>query len=208
VRRLIVAAMLAMLTSACSATGTDDASQPGCTGVGSSASASSQANGAYNTEERGLLILAAQAVPSATLLPCVVAYPPGWTFAGWFAHNGSFGFWLDSDRAGIHAVEVELTQACDTGGAIEVAPSADESGTRRFEQPLSLPPNYAVDRFYTFEGGCVVYHYRFGNTEDPALAIEADQALGFRPRAELVTDLDAIGLHLCGAGSPPCAGAE
>ena len=203
-RRLVAVALLAALTAACSSTGSDDASQPGCSGVGTSTSA----NGAYNTEERGLLILAAQAVPSATLLPCVVAYPPGWTFAGWFAHNGSFGFWLDSDRAGIHAVEVELTETCDTGVAIEVAPSADEAGTQRFEQPLSLPPNYAVDRFYTFDGGCVVYRYRFGSTEDPALAIEADQALAFRPRAELVTDLDAIGLHLCGAGSPPCAGAE
>ena len=207
-KRLLVAVMLASLTAACAPTGSDDTSQPGCSGVGSSASETTEANGAYNTEERGLLILAAQAVPSATLLPCVLTYPAGWTFAGWFAHNGSFGFWLDSDRAGIHAVEVELTASCDTGAAIEVAPSADESGTRRFEEPLSLPPTYAVDRYYTFDGGCVVYHYRFANTEDPALALEADQALGFRARAELVTDLEAIGLHLCGAGSPPCAGEE
>ena len=205
-RRLVAVLGVLLLVPACAATGADDTSQPGCSAVASSVSG--EAHGAYGTEERGLLILGAQAVPSATLLPCVVGYPTGWTFAGWHARNGAFGFWLDSDRAGLHAVEVELTPRCDTGSAIEVVPGEDETGTRRFEQPLSLPPNYAADRFYTFEGGCVIYRYRFANADDPAIALEADQALGFRPREELVEDLGAIGLHLCGAGSPPCAGAE
>ena len=202
-RRLVVPALLlAILAAACS-TGADDQSQPGCSDLGSGS-----ISGAYGTAERGLLILGAQAVPSATLLPCIATLPVGWTFSGWFARNGSFGFWLDSDRAGIHAVEVELTAGCDTGSAIEVAPSADEAGTQRYEDPLSLPPNYAADRYYTFEGGCVEYRYRFANTDDPSLALEADQALGFRPRSEIVKSLDAIGLHLCGAGAPPCAGEE
>ena len=204
-RRRIAVGVFALFLAGCVPTGSDDQSQPGCSDVGSTASG--EAHGAYGTEERGLLILGAQAVPSATLLPCVVTYPTGWTFAGWFARNGSFGFFLDSDRAGIHAVEVELTASCDTRSAIEVSPSEDEAGTRRFEQPLALPPHYAADRYYTFEGGCVRYRYRFADTDDASLAIEADQALGFRPRAELVEDLAAIGLHLCGAGSPPCAGA-
>ena len=205
-RRFVVALLLAALAAACAPTGADDTSLPGCSDVGKAGPGGG--NGAYGTEERGLLILGAQAVPSATLLPCLVALPTGWTFSGWFARNGSFGFWLDSDRAGIHAIEVELTASCDTGSAIEVAPSDDEAGTKRFEEPLSLPPNYAADRFYTFEGGCVTYRYRFSNTDDASLALEADQALAFRPRSELVEDLEAIGLHLCGAGSPPCAGAE
>jgi hypothetical protein len=208
VSRLVVLliAVLAVLAAACAPTATVDQSQPGCSSLGSAASG--EAHGAYGTEERGVMILGAQAVPSATLLPCIVTYPTGWTFAGWFARSGSFGFFLDSDRAGARAVEVELTARCDPGSAIEVGPSEDEAGTRRFEQPLSLPPNYATDRFYTFEGGCVVYRYRFGDTDDATLALEADQALGFRPRSEIVEDLDAIGLHLCGAGSPPCAGEE
>jgi hypothetical protein len=202
-RRVAVAAvLLAILATGCSSTGADDQSQPGCNDLGPGVS------GAYGTEERGLLILGAQAVPSATLLPCIVTLPVGWAFSGWFASNGSFGFWLDSDRAGIHAVEVELTPGCDTGSAVEVAPTADEAGTHRYEDPLSLPPNYAANRYYTFEGGCVEYRYRFANTDDPSLALEADQALGFRPRSEIVKDLEAIGLHLCGAGAPPCAGAE
>jgi len=206
VSRRLAAALVAIALAGCAPTGADDQSQPGCNNLGSSASG--EAHGAYGTEERGLLILGAQAVPSATLLPCVATFPTGWTFSGWFARNGSFGFFLDSDRAGIHAVEVELTPSCDIGSAIEVAPGEGEAGTRRYEQPISLPPNYAADRYYLFEGGCVAYRYRFVNTDDAALALEADQALGFRPRSELVEDLEAIGLHLCGAGSPPCAGAE
>jgi hypothetical protein len=205
-RRIVVAVCFLAVLAACSPTGTDNGSLPGCSDLGSSSSAG--APGAYGTVERGLLIVGAQAVPSATLLPCIVALPTGWTFSGWYARNDAFGFFLDSDRAGIHAVEVELTAGCDTGSAVEVPPSADEAGTHRFEQPISLPPNYSADRYYTFEGGCVVYRYRFANADDPALALEADQALGFRPRSVIVRHLDEIGLQLCGAGAPPCPGAE
>jgi hypothetical protein len=164
------------------------------------------ADGAYGTEERAILILAAQAVPGATMLPCIDGYPAGWTFGGTRVANGLFAFWLNSDRAGLRAVEVVLTDGCDFADAVEVVPSDDEVGTRRFEQPLALPPNYAANRYYTFEGGCIEYRYRFRGTHDPALALEADQALGFRKRTELVDDLAPLGLRLCGAGAPPCAG--
>jgi hypothetical protein len=194
--------VVALATSGCVAS-EDDGNSPGCAARGSE---DGQSSGAYGTEERGILILAAQAVPSATILPCIDAYPVGWTFGGTRITNDAFRFWLDSDRAGLRAVEVRLTEGCTVGSAVEVVPGEDEVGTRRFEAPLALPPNYAVNRYYTFEGGCIEYRYRFRGTDDPALALEADQALGFRTREDLVTDLAAIGLHLCGAGAPPCAG--
>lgn len=204
--RIVAAAIVLFSAAACAPSGVDDASQPGCRSlVGGGRQG---AFGAYGTEERGILILAAQAVPSATLLPCVDAYPVGWTFSGWNATNGGFRFWLDSDRAGFRAVEVVLAPSCDVGDAVEVVPGDDEVGTRRFEEPLSLPPAYAANRYYTFEGGCVEYRYRFRGNADAALALEADRALAFRPRVELVEDLDRIGLLLCGADAPPCAGEE
>ena len=45
-------------------------------------------------------ILAAQAVPSAALVPCVAALPSGWSVGGADIASGHARFWLDSDQAG------------------------------------------------------------------------------------------------------------
>lgn len=154
-----------------------------------------------------IFILAAQAVPSATLLPCVATFPAGWMFDGSDVRSGDATFWLDNDRAGIRSVEVHLTRSCDVGDAVEVAPGPDEAGTRRFEQPISLRPAYQANRYYVFEGGCVTYRFRFMPGAATTLALEVDEALSFRPRAPLV-DLvrKEFGETLCGAGAPPCVG--
>jgi hypothetical protein len=154
-----------------------------------------------------VLTLAAQAVPSATLIPCIQGLVSGWYFEGSQIVDGSFQFWLGSDRAGVRAVSVRLNDSCDVSGAVEVVPGVDEAGTRRFEEPMSLTPSYTANRYYTFEGGCVTNSYRFGSS-DSALVLQADLAVSFRPREELVERLDDVGLVLCGAGAPECAGAE
>jgi hypothetical protein len=154
-----------------------------------------------------IFVLAAQAVPSATLLPCLDDLLSGWDYSGSETINGRFSFWLDSDRAGIRSVEVTLVPDCDVSNAVEVNPGVDEAGTRRFEDPLSLEPAFAANRFYTFPGGCVRVAYRFGVAES-TLVLEADQAIGFRPRQEIVDRVAAEGLVLCGAGAPECPGGE
>lgn len=155
-----------------------------------------------------LFVLAAQAVPSATLLPCVAELPSGWTFGGSDTRSGMFQFWLNSDRAGLRAAQVTLQASCIPGTALEVTPAIDEVGTRRFEQPLQLPPSFAANRYYRFTGGCVIYEYRFAQGAPATLALEADQALTFRPRQPLVDELRKHDLVLCGAGAPPCPGGD
>jgi hypothetical protein len=184
-RRSILAAavVVAALVPACSASDV----RPDCRG------------------HEAVFTLAAQAVPSATLLPCLDVLLTGWDFGGSQIVDGSFRFWLGSDRAGIQAVEVELLPECDVTGAIEVVPSPDEAGTRRFEKPLSLGPSFAADRYYVFPGGCVEVEYRFGS-DDSTLVLQADQAISFRPRRDLVERLEREDLVLCGAGAPPCPG--
>jgi hypothetical protein len=78
------------------------------------------------------LWLQAQSVPSASLVPCVRALPAGWTVASVAVNNGRSVLTLDNDRAGIGAVEVRLTAACDPAGASE-APSAP-AGVRRYQR--------------------------------------------------------------------------
>lgn len=153
------------------------------------------------------LVLAAQAVPTASLLPCIEKFPVGWIFGGSEIESGLASFWLDSDRAGFQAVRVSLTETCDVSEAIEVTPGLDESGTRRFEEPISLPPRFAANRYYLFEGGCVTYRFAFNLNASPALAVDIDDALSFRPRLPLVERMrETVGLELCGFGASPCPG--
>lgn len=158
-------------------------------------------------KDRSALILTAQAVPTATLVPCIASFPSGWTYSGSRIRSGEAQFWLDSDRAGLRAVEVSLTRTCDLADAVEVTAAAAEPGVRTFERPISLPPRYQSNRYQVFPGGCVTYQFRFGTGAAATLALEADLALSFLPRSVLVTKVRVdSGLTLCGADAPPCPG--
>lgn len=153
------------------------------------------------------LLLTAQAVPSATLLPCVAELPAGWDYAGSDIRSGWARFWLDSDRGGFHAVEIELTRTCDTSESVEVRPAPDETGARVFAEPIALEPALWANRYVVFAGGCVTYRYRFVPDAPSTLSLEAEEALGFFPRSALVRDVEErFGVTLCGAGAPPCDG--
>ena len=146
------------------------------------------------------MILSAQAVPSAAMLPCITALPSGWSIGGANITSGHARFWLDSDRAGPGAITVTLTAACDTSGAQQIP--SDQPGTRRFEHPLSLLPRFTDLRFYTFPGGCVTYRFAFAPGASPVLAGAADTALSFQPRSALVDFVRRTeGLALCGRGA-------
>ncbi len=146
------------------------------------------------------MILSAQAVPSAALLPCIAALPSGWTIGGADIVSGKTSLWLDSDRAGPRAVTVTLAATCDTTGAQQIP--SDQPGTRRFERPLSLVPQFSGERFYTFPGGCVTYQFRFAPGASPVLADTASTAVGFVPRSRLVGYVrQTEGLALCGRGA-------
>ena len=143
------------------------------------------------------MILSAQAVPSAALLPCIAALPSGWSIGGADIASGHARFWLDSDRAGPGAITVTLTASCDTSGAQQIP--SDQPGTRRFEHPLSQAPQFSGLRFYTFPGGCALYQFRFTQGTSPALAVAAGSALSFQPRSVLVGFIRRTeGLALCG----------
>ena len=148
------------------------------------------------------MILAAQAVPSAALLPCIDALPSGWTAPGTDAEiaSGQASFWLDSGQAGVQAVTITLTATCDTSGAQQIP--SDQPGIRRFERPLSLVPAYSDIRYYTFPGGCATYQFLFAPGASPALATAVDSAVAFMPRSALVGYVRRTeGLALCGRGA-------
>jgi hypothetical protein len=148
-----------------------------------------------------VMILMAQAVPSATSVPCVASLPAGWTRGAIEVEHGRGTFSLDSDRAGNKAVVVSLHArgGCSVPGASEVP--SDEPGMRRFERPERLPPNLRTVRLYRFAGGCVTYTVEFDSPETASLLFDIDTALAFQNRAALTERVrHRNGLRLCGAG--------
>ena len=146
------------------------------------------------------MILSAQAVPSAAMLPCIAALPSGWSIGGTDISSGKARLWLDSDRAGPQAITVTLTATCETSGAHQI-PSG-QPGTRRFEHTLSLTPRFSELRFYTFPGGCATYQISFAPGASPIMADAAGSALSFQRRSVLVEFIQRTeGLTLCGRGA-------
>jgi hypothetical protein len=188
-RVALAAAMLAIITAAVFETG--DAFFPAARNLGAYAPGCGTGHS---------MILSAQAVPSAALLPCIAALPAGWSIGGADIASGQSSFWLDSDRAGPRAVTVTLTATCDTTGAQQIP--SDQPGMRRFERPLSLVPAYSEVRYYTFPGGCATYQFVLAPGASPALATTVDSAVAFMPRSELVGYVRRTeGLALCGRGA-------
>jgi hypothetical protein len=159
-------------------------------------------------EDRELFVLMAQSVPSATLIPCIGSFPAGWSYGGSDVTNTEARFWLDSDRGGLHAVEVALAVSCRITGAVDVTNSTSEGGVRVYLDVFDLHP-FTANKYFVFPGGCVTYRYRFGPEAEATLALEADEAVTFNLRTVLVAKVqEELGLTLCGAGAPPCLGGE
>ena len=123
------------------------------------------------------VVLMAQSVPSASLLPCLDALPLGWTFQAMDVRDGRTRLFLASDRVGPHSLEVILASGCDTSHATEVP--SDERGARQFEQIEDITNRYSGVRYYIFDGGCVKYRFDFSGQGRTALGREASLALGF-----------------------------
>jgi hypothetical protein len=135
------------------------------------------------------LVLMAQAVPSASQLPCVELLPAGWSVSGVFVRDGRARFTLDSDRVGMQAVQVVLERTCQFEGDKVTRVPSDEPDMRRFEQIGEIRPGvgFTGSRFYVFQGGCVSYRFRFNGEERAGPLGEVTLALSFISRDALRT---------------------
>jgi hypothetical protein len=177
---LVTACLL--LAGCAGSTGPDflQARQPACTYQG--------------REGTSLVLLMAQAVPSASQLPCVELLPAGWAVSDVYVRNGRVRFALDSDRVGRHAVQVMLERTCNFGRVTRVP--SDHPGTRRYQEVISIEPGrrYQGAIYYLFPGGCVTYRLDFHSDEQARPLGEVSLALGFvtrdamRKRLNDVTD--------------------
>jgi tRNA A-37 threonylcarbamoyl transferase component Bud32/membrane-associated phospholipid phosphatase len=131
------------------------------------------------------LLLMAQSVPTAELVPCVELLPAGWTLGDVVVGNGRSRFTLTSDRGGV--LVAELTASCDLAGAVEL--TSEQPGARRYLRVERDAAGVATTRAYTFPGGCVTQRLVAPEASRRQLAGEASSALGFTTRDALAAAL-------------------
>jgi tRNA A-37 threonylcarbamoyl transferase component Bud32/membrane-associated phospholipid phosphatase len=138
-------------------------------------------------DDQEALWLMAQAVPSATMVPCVQVAPEGWALNDVKVGRGFASIVFDTDRPYQQAaVTVELLPSCDLAGATEV--SSEQPGARRYIHIDRDARPEQVTRIYAFQGGCISERYRSGGNPE-RLAADASFAIGFATRDQLATDL-------------------
>jgi hypothetical protein len=129
------------------------------------------------------LWLQAQAVPSASQVPCVRFLPVGWRVAEVAVNNGRSLITLDHDRAGAGALVVRLTSACDPSGAVQ-GPSATP-GVRHSQRIESPTGEFTATWYDQFPGGCVTSRLHLTTDPNGEFAGQAPQVLGFTSRTSL-----------------------
>jgi tRNA A-37 threonylcarbamoyl transferase component Bud32 len=131
------------------------------------------------------LLLMAQSVPTASLVPCIELLPAGWTLGDVVVGNERSRFTVTSDRGGV--LVAELTTSCDLAGAVEV--TSEQPGARRYLRIERDAAGVTTTRTYTFPGGCVTQRLVAPEASRQQLAGEASSALGFTTRGALAASI-------------------
>ena len=157
-------------------------------------------------QRQNILHLVAQAVPTATLIPCIQRLKPGWSYGGSEIRSGFVHFWLDSDRVGADAVDVTLMSTCDVSGETATPVRTGDANLVLYQEPADAHPNVTV-RHYVSNGGCATVRFSFTRRMAPAIFGETEGLLGYELRSDFVKGIQReSGLTLCGAEAPPCPG--
>jgi hypothetical protein len=129
-----------------------------------------------------LLVLMAQAVPTASQLPCVDLdnLTAEWSVTDVFVRNGRARFALDSYREpNHHAVVVTLERTCRFGKVTRVP--SDHPGIQRYQEITEIRSGreFRGALYYLFPGGCVTYRLDFRAGEQARPLGDVVLALGF-----------------------------
>jgi hypothetical protein len=135
------------------------------------------------------MVLMAQSVPTATLIPCVRALPLGWHFRSFDAESGQSEFVLDSDFAGARALVVTLLPRCDIG-AFSPEPS-DEPGAARYQMLVRNRPVFEQEWGYTFAGGCAIYRFTLREGDSDTLSAQIGRGVSFLARRTIQSAFQA-----------------
>jgi hypothetical protein len=136
------------------------------------------------------LILEAQSVPSAQLLPCLAELPPDWMVTEFQVRDGETSIGLSA-----HEGAGGVARAPPTKNRKKPNDTEEFSGkenTRLFVTLSRVGEDSLVGTdFYTFAGGCVTYSFELRGEGKGALHAEARSALGFTPRSSVEASIES-----------------
>jgi len=127
--------------------------------------------------------IAAQSVPTASLVFCFDPLPDGWSVDNVRIDQDGTVIRFDSDRAGDDAAVFHYTDTCDIGDAVYTV--SDHAGADRYENIERVPPGFRAQRYYTFDGGCLWWEFDFDGDATSALSIELGDRLVTITRDEI-----------------------
>lgn len=127
---------------------------------------------------RGRLLLMAQSVPEASMIPCLGELPPGWEFAGALTRTSEATLVVTTDTFDLD-VEIVLTPACDVSEAEQIP--SDREGVTLYRQG----DDHTLS--YLFEGGCVRVFLPTSELAASSHAGELVDEIQFLTREELRT---------------------
>ncbi len=129
-----------------------------------------------DTTSRGRLLLMAQSVPDAALIPCIGDLPRGWEFSR--AHTQGSG-----------SVLVFTNDTHDLGADVVLAPTCDVSGARQTDSPRPGLPLYVSSDGKTlsfpFDGGCILFEYQTKQLAESEAGRDLIEGVPFMPRDTL-----------------------
>jgi hypothetical protein len=168
IRRLAVVLVLAVLAPACAQLPTEfrTGPPPACDITWRPPAPSS----------RGRLLLIAQSVPDATMIPCLGPLPPGWAFKRATVRSDVTDLFVETDTFDLE-VEITLVETCELDTADPVP--TDEPAAALYTSDDGRTFSYA------FDGGCVEIEYPTSAlaTSDEGRALFAE--IHLMPRDEL-----------------------
>ena len=132
------------------------------------------------------LMLEAQSVPSASLVPCLQELPAGWSLRSLQVRNGSSKMLLGPGMASRRSVKVALTRRCDVLQTASV--TSDHAGMKRYAVADIEGGRYVENRYYIFPGGCVSYRFQVPAGQGEAATVSASRvvlALDFQSRRSI-----------------------
>ena len=104
-----------------------------------------------DTTSRGRLLLMAQSIPEATLIPCIGDLPPGWEFSRAHTRTPSSVLAFTNDTFDLNA-DVVLSPSCELSDAQQA--ESPRPGTQLYISSDGRTMSF------TFDGGCIQFEYQ------------------------------------------------
>jgi hypothetical protein len=136
------------------------------------------------------LAILAQAVPSATYVPCIADDDSPWRFSSLNVEEGRARLSLVYIDPSARSARVELRPDCDVG-SLNPQTTPPAPGVERFVRTSTLSPRLAGVSFDRFEGGCAITTFDLPRDADASeRLLDLDTTVGLYPREKLTRELD------------------